>query len=315
MNLKRVTEITESNPINAQIKMCEFCTTNDNNKIQLCSNCSSTLYFKSVYKYFDIETAHCANDDDLLYDNLLDTVHEEIVRNKRMKLDNGESESPNLDGIESLLDVAENIKAESIEFAEAISKTKIQTAPKQIYSHLPLPNESRMKYLLRVPSIMQAAINSSNFVLLKNLLDFAFTENCLYKTPYLEPIYGRDLILKTFKTVVNVFPDWFILFSKPQAYHRCITVAMHLTGTGGRRTGIELQPNESDYLYNFLKCIPEENMDEKMLILKQKYEKIMSENKLFRVVQVSTLFLVLNEEKTHIEKRIVHNHSFDLFEI
>ena len=124
------------------------------------------------------------------------------------------------------------------------------------------------------------------------------------------------LSLQQFKAMLSVMPDWFILFSKPQGYHRCITVAFYSTGTGGRRTGLESgNPKDSDYLYNFLKCIPEENMDEKMIGLKQKYERIIAENRMFRFFQVSTLFLVLNEEKTHIEKRIAHSHSLDVIEL
>ena len=315
MSAKGMIEIAESKPINEQMKTCEFCT-NHNEKIHLCSNCSATLYFKSVYKYFCIETSDFANDDDLLYDNHLDTLHEQEVKKKRIELDNCEPEFPNLTGIEALLDVAEKVATVTKEFADAINKNKIVRAPKQSCTYLPFPNESRMEYLLRVPSILQIASNSSNFVLLKNVIDFAFTEDCLIKTPYLKPFYGRDLYLQQFKAMLSVMPDWFLLFSKPQVYHRCITVAFYSTGTGGRRTGLESgNPKDSDYLYNFLKCIPEENMDEKMIGLKQKYERIIAENRMFRFFQVSTLFLVLNEEKTHIEKRIAHSHSLDVIEL
>ena len=144
------------------------------------------------------------------------------------------------------------------------------------------------------------------------MIDFAFTEDCFIKNPYLNPFSGRELLLTLYKHMLTIAPDFHLLFSKPELYHRAITVAVYVTGTTGKRTGLTPQEQKLDYLYNFFKCVPESRMDSKMLTMKVQYDRLLAENKLFRFEQKSTVFYILNEEKTHIEKRIVHNHFFNL---
>jgi hypothetical protein len=177
----------------------------------------------------------------------------------------------------------------------------------------PTTSESRLEYLCRFPELLQAAINSSNLEMLRYILDESVTEDLLTTIDNMYDCRGREKWYLQSVAILNSVPDFYVAFTKPMLFRRCICMKQYCYGTTGVLTGLNSSP-QTDYLWNPFKAIPFEKMDERMKEYKVLYDKCMSEGKLVRFVKRSFLFLILNEEMTHIEQRVAHCESFELFE-
>ena len=174
-------------------------------------------------------------------------------------------------------------------------------------------NETRLDYLCRVSTLFQSAINSYNLEKLKYVIYETFAKNCINKPPYLDEFQGRGKIYAAISAVLNCVPDFFIANTKPMYFGRCIVMKQYAYGTTGVLTGLNNSAS-TDYLWNPFKALPTEKMDEKMKAMKLNYDKWISEGKLIQFVQRCIIFYMLNKELTHIEQRVTHCESFEIFE-
>ena len=188
----------------------------------------------------------------------------------------------------------------------------ITFSPKNPY-YTQMMNESRLDYLIRVPILLQAAINSYNLEKLKFLINEVATEDCLLKVSYLEVYHGRDKWYDQLVTILNTVPDLYVANTPPMLYHRSIVMKQYRYGTMGALTGINNNAKK-DYLWNPFKTLPVEKMDAKMKSMKATYDKCIIEGKLMHFDYKVIVFYMLNKEMTHFEQRVSYCESFELYE-
>ena len=205
----------------------------------------------------------------------------------------------------------DNIKPEIIDSNEIIPIPNISSTNIHFYQNC---NESRLEYLFRIPFLVQLATNTCNLEMLKYIVDEAVTEDCIIKTAYLDVVQGRSKWYDQVVNILNTTPDYYIANTSPMFFGRCIVVNQFSYGTFGILTGINNNP-ETHYLFNPFTAIPIERMDDTIKELKYKYDKWTSEGKLIRFVRRVIIFYILNEELTHIEQRVSHCDSLELFEV
>ena len=174
-------------------------------------------------------------------------------------------------------------------------------------------NESRLDYLYRFPTLQQAAVNSYDLTNLNYLTNEVFTVDCVIKSQFLNEYRGRDKWYDKYVAVLKTIPDFYLANTSPILYGRCIVIKQYCYGTTGVQTGLN-NSSKTDYLWNPFKALPVEKMDAKMLALKAKYDKFLSEGKLCKFSRVMIIFYMLNEEMTHIEQVVSYCDSFDIFE-
>ena len=173
-------------------------------------------------------------------------------------------------------------------------------------------NEDRITYLLRFPSLLQTYVNSSNMRMLGKLLEETVTADCIYKNSFASALVGREVFLETHTVMLRMIPDLCMICCQPFMKDNVITYEQAVTGTSGKMTGLGSKHMEkSETLMNPFK-IPEEYMGENLKAQFAKYEKYMKENKLFTFRHKVTVSLFLNEESSHIEKRIADNFRFEV---
>ena len=193
-----------------------------------------------------------------------------------------------------------------------VSVPCITFSPKNPY-YPQMNNESRLDYLCRVPSLLQAAINSYNLEKVKYVINDAVSEDCILKSASLNAYSGRNKWYDQLETVLNCVPDFYVANTQPMLFRRCIVFKQYSYGTTGVLTGINNNPKK-DFLWNIFKATPIEKMDDKMRTLKIKYDKCISEGKLIRFVRKVILFYMLNKEMTHFEQRVSYCESLELYE-
>ena len=178
--------------------------------------------------------------------------------------------------------------------------------------YLPMPNENRLDYLFRIPSLLQNAKNSSSFEMMKHLIDETFTENCFIKLGYMDFFRGRESFYQHCVATRTKFPDLRSIDSEPKMCDRCIAFKVHTYGSGGKQTG--LASDKQSHLFNPFEAVPIDKMDESMLAMKKTYDRCIEQNILIRIIQKVVVYYILNKSKTHFEARITKQCSLQLFE-
>ena len=146
----------------------------------------------------------------------------------------------------------------------SIIPNEIATAHSAIISpYLSLLSETRLEYLMRVPSLLQCAINSCDLINLRSLIDEAYIENCVFKCEPLSIVMrGRRMLYEKYATEMNAVPDFFVIYSKPTIEGRYICTKSYAYGTSGNQTG--LASAQKAHLWNPF-ADKHIKMDEKML--------------------------------------------------
>ena len=148
--------------------------------------------------------------------------------------------------------------------------------------------------------------------MLGKLLEETVTAGCIYKNSFASALVGREVFLETHTVMLRMIPDLCMICCQPFMKDNVITYEQAVTGTSGKMTGLGSKHMEkSETLMNPFK-IPEEYMGENLKAQFAKYEKYMKENKLFTFRHKVTVSLFLNEESSHIEKRIADNFRFEV---
>ena len=118
------------------------------------------------------------------------------INQAKIYVENSQTESNKKRKAETDDNISTTSSSAQIQVVEERSENKFnEIIPIITYSprypeYRPLRKENRLNYLCRVPSLLQAAINSSNLEMIKLIIDEAFTENCLCKTPYMDAYRG-----------------------------------------------------------------------------------------------------------------------------
>jgi hypothetical protein len=165
-------------------------------------------------------------------------------------------------------------------------------------------NENRINYLLRFPSLLQIAMNSSNKCMLREIISDTFTNDCLVKIFFTNTFkVGRDKLYESHTEMLRLIPDVCIVSSPPILNEKELTITYEhiVTGTSGKIFG--LPSNSKTETINPFK-IPTELMDDNLRLQSEKYDNFMSQNKLFSFQLKAIITLQLNEDMTHFEKRI-----------
>ena len=243
--------------------------------------------------------------------NVIPTPSMESAENKIIKQRRTSSNSSNISIISENYDIRGNshqLGEKTATFAPDIATGVSSECTSSICSSS--VEETRLQYLLRVPSLMQNATNASDYDKLKLVIDDAFTENCYVKTAYVDLCHGRDNLLQVIMTTKMNIPDYYLLYSEPKFYKHCISLKQFSFGSG-----IKNKLDGNTQLWNpFENKTMIEKMNEDMLKLKQQYDKYMSEDNSCRFVFKAVAFFILNKEMTHFEARIVKSVSLQLFE-
>ena len=172
--------------------------------------------------------------------------------------------------------------------------------------------ETRVEYLMRVPYLIQCAINSFDLKKLKRLIDATFTENMAFKTNPVGIMKGRQLFYEHYVAILDIVPDFYLLNSKPKIEGRFIYCNHYSYGTSGNQTGLSI--DKKSHLWNPFANKSIEDMDEKTRELKIKYDTILSKNMFVRFVHKTKCTLALNTERTHIVAFHLQDFSLELFE-
>ena len=99
--------------------------------------------------------------------------------------------------------------------------------------------ESRMQYLLRFPKLLQIAVNSSDFEMMKKLYNEVLTDDCIFQGGIYGLSSGRQKILEISASTVGIMPDYYaIAFNIKRVKKRMITHSLFTTGTQHRNSNI-----------------------------------------------------------------------------
>jgi hypothetical protein len=146
--------------------------------------------------------------------------------------------------------------------------------------------------------------------MLKELLNDTVTNDCIYKNAFSSALIGRTIFYESHAGMLRIIPDLCMICSKASLTDNIITYDQVVTGTSGKMVGLGSN-DKSEVLVNPFK-IPEEHMDNNLRTQFLKYEMYMRQNKLFSFQHKVTISLFLNENMTHIEKRIADIFRFEV---
>ena len=170
------------------------------------------------------------------------------------------------------------------------------------------PRETRIKYLLRFPRLMQEFSNAGDFDKLMVLFNDVFIPDCLLLTHAIPPILGREKICQLLRYLQRGIPDYFVMFSNVvRTKRRLITMKGNSFGTfpfANSNTKSFVDPFEN---------VPIETFDEYHQAQKQIYDTLKSQSKDIKFERRVTWYLVLSKDRQHIEKMMACNSKIDLF--
>ena len=183
-------------------------------------------------------------------------------------------------------------------------KSKIPISP----SFFPFPDEPRIPYLLRFPKLIQIALNSGDFKMLKGLLDQVTTNDCLFLVESIPPIVGKLDIVETFRAFIAVSPDSIVFVSNVKhAKRRIISFKVTTSGTF-------LFQNPKDTMLGIVDKYFVESMGEDMTSMKLLYNRCKMEKIGMKFKVKSLAVCGVNEELTEIEKIMSKTISLSIHE-
>jgi hypothetical protein len=173
----------------------------------------------------------------------------------------------------------------------------------------PFPGEPRMNYLLRFPKLVQIAMNSSNFKMMKRLYDEVLTEDCVFQSGIFGLTTGRQKLLEICRQTVEVMPDYYCIPINIQKFkRRIITHTLFTTGTM-----VFIDPNNliTKMFENLSKS---EGLDEHTKRQVEIFQRCKSQNKMATYERKSRVVYGLNEKLTHVERFMMKPTSLEIYE-
>ena len=176
---------------------------------------------------------------------------------------------------------------------------------------LQYPNEPRSKYLLRFPQLYQEFMNSSNLEKLKALVYDVITENFIFHIQTSPPIVGVDKIYEMQCMTLRSAPDWYVLFSKMKRIkNRIWTLRSKSCGTLPYNL---LSMETAKSYWNFVD-MSIEKLDGFHQLQKQKYDTLVSQNKMIKFERTSKWYFFSNRDCNQFDKVMAYQTQVGIFE-
>lgn len=185
------------------------------------------------------------------------------------------------------------------------------------------PKESRLNYLLRFPKLYQEFMNSSNLEKLKALLYDVLAEECIFHILTSPPMMGVHKIYEMQCLTLKNAPDFYtLIYHIKYVKKRIITLRgksfgtlPHTNNNNSSSSTSKLQPTENNKqtFWNFM-GISLEKLDEFHRLQKQKYDTLVSQNKIIKFERSTKWYVFLNKELTKVEKVMAHETHLEIFE-
>ena len=159
-------------------------------------------------------------------------------------------------------------------------------------------NEDKVSFMLRFPSLLQTAINSSNMRMIREVIDQALTADFASRTICSKELIGRKVFYESISSMLQMVPDLCMTCSKPKLVGRTMTFEETITGTICKMTG----KRKSEILVNPF-TVPLEDLDNNLQVHFANYRTFSEKNIYFGFKQKVKICLFLNDSMSHIEKR------------
>jgi hypothetical protein len=176
--------------------------------------------------------------------------------------------------------------------------------------YYPPGHHKRVSFLASVPQLIGKYMNDADINKVRDVFNSSCIENCALKSPTLPyEVYGRHRIVETTGSVLKSIPDYSVIFQSSEVDNRMISAEFVSTGT-------VVYNHSSDYLWNYLKyskngghTVYPVTPDQLTCESRDEYVIPLNDNKVVAYAEHAALHLIMNEEKTFIEKVICIKHS------
>ena len=172
-----------------------------------------------------------------------------------------------------------------------------------------LPNETRMKYLIRYPKLQEQFFNSGELEKLKILFNDVMVRDVVLFPLGLPAIVGRDKVFEVWVSMFRNVPD-LCVFSKHamRSRHRLITFKARSYGTVP-----SINTNDKTTVkWNVFEYTSMVDLDEFHKLQKQKYDMLKSQKKMIRYEKTSTVYLYLDKNLQYIIKIMYSDEKIEI---
>ena len=170
-----------------------------------------------------------------------------------------------------------------------------------------LPLSDRVAYLMKFPQIFQQAMNSSDFQKLYNLCVNCCTADLIVQPPTINQITGIQASIEYFFVINKVLPDLVLNYQPTKRYKRVISCKSFLDAT------LFDGENELPDKYNIFTQGPIDPLvTPEMRAMYQSYK---AAGRPIHIRSHTTMFLILNDEMTHIKKIIIYRRGLNLSDV
>ena len=172
-----------------------------------------------------------------------------------------------------------------------------------------LPNETRMKYLIRYPKLQEQFFNSGDLEKLKILFNDVMVKDVVVLNHSFPLFVGRNKVFEIYVSLLRNIPD-VCVFNKRgiRSGHRTI---MHQASSYGSAPYVHAN-DKSTEKWNIFENTPVEKLDAFHKIQKQKYDMLKSQNKMIRYEKSSIWYLSLDKELQHFSKMRSTNEKVEI---
>ena len=154
-------------------------------------------------------------------------------------------------------------------------------------------------------------MNSSNLEKLKIFLYDVLSEKCIFHIQTSPPVVGAEKIYEMQCMTLKSAPDWYVLVSKMRRIKKRI-MSVKSKSSGTLPHNMTLLDKKTSY-WNFL-GMPIEKLDEFHQLQKQKYDTLISQNKMIKFERSATWYFFLNRECKKFEKVMAYQTQLEIFE-
>ena len=213
---------------------------------------------------------------------------------------------------ELFLDQPEENERESESKTQTVNATAATTEPNtaqftRFREDNKLPLSDRVAYLMKFPLFFQQAINSSDVEKLHDLCMDCCTQDLIVQPPTISEMTGIHASLDYFLSINKVLPDLVLKHRATKRYKRMISCKFCLDGTFF--DGQEEFPDK----YNIFTQGPIDPLvTPEMRAMYQSYK---AAGRPMHIRSHSTMFMILNNEMTRIEKIIFYRRGLTVSDI
>ena len=177
--------------------------------------------------------------------------------------------------------------------------------PKLELASFQLPNEPRIRYILRSIKLWQEFRNSGNLEKLHILVNDIFVKDCLlFMHNAMPPLVGPSQIFAQTISLNRNIPDLCMFFnSVVRSKRRLITFKGNSFGT----IPYAKTDDRSTSTWNFFEHTPLDKLDEYHKLQKQKYDTLKSQNKVIKFERSCVWMVVLSRDAKYISKIMTMN--------